>query len=122
MHKKEWEFVALTFTWESSFEKIDYLHLTIGIDQKTRKIYTKTFQNPMNLCLFIPEQSAHPEGYTKGFMFGFVYTYYHQNTSINDFKQVASSLLQRLIDRGCKRDQSNEIFIGAAHKLDKQDS
>ena len=67
----------------------------------------------------MPEHSMRPSGCTKGLIFGLLSTYYHQNTNINDFKQVASLLHQHLIDRGYKRDQVNETFIEASQKLDR---
>jgi hypothetical protein len=41
---------------------VDFLDLTITTD-KNNKIVTKTFQKSMNLNLYIPSQSAHPQAY-----------------------------------------------------------
>ena len=46
-----------------SYKNVDFLDLTITI--KDGKVMTKTFQKAMNLYLYIPSQSVHPDGMMK---------------------------------------------------------
>ena len=48
---------------------VDFLDLTIAID-KNRHVYTKTYEKPMNLYLYIPPASAHPPGIFRSVVFG----------------------------------------------------
>jgi hypothetical protein len=45
---------------------VTFLDLTITIDATSKTIYTKTYQKPKNLHLYIPAASAHPEACFQG--------------------------------------------------------
>lgn len=83
-YEADYNFGDLTFTFEESYESVDFLDLTIQIDQETGEITTKTYQKPCSLHLYIPPHSAHPAGCTKGLIFGILRRYYKQNTKIED--------------------------------------
>lgn len=119
-YRESWNFGDLRWTWETSTTRINYLDLTIIIDPITRRIYTKTYQKPMNLYLYIPENSAHPEGCTKGLIHGVLRNYYKQNSRIEDYKHVAALFHERLLARGYKRDTIDPMFMDAAAKFDQE--
>ena len=49
---------------------VDFLDLTLTLEGN--RIVSKTFQKKMNLYLYLPAASAHPEGCIKGTVFGLV--------------------------------------------------
>ena len=64
-------------------KSVDFLDLTLTIDGN--RIVSKTFQKKMNLYLYIPAASAHPEGCIKGTIFGLIRRYHAQNTYRKDY-------------------------------------
>ena len=63
-------------TWEINkpSNSVDFLDLMLTI--KGSKIVSKTYQKAMNLYLYLPAASAHPQSCLKGTFFGLVRRYY----------------------------------------------
>ena len=54
----------------------------------------------MNLYLYLPAASAHPEGCIKVAIFGLVRRYQAQNTYCKDYVHFVTLLYSRLLERG----------------------
>ena len=75
----------LTWITEARSIKNNFLDLTIEIDRTSRTFNTRTFQKACNKILYIPVHSAHPPGPLKSLDYGFLETYWLQNTYIADY-------------------------------------
>ncbi|KAL7550561.1 hypothetical protein ACHAWF_013783, partial [Thalassiosira exigua] len=62
------DFGLLRWTVDKLSKKCTFLDLNIEIEGK--RIVTSTYQKPLNLYLYLPGPSAHPEGCIKGTIFG----------------------------------------------------
>jgi hypothetical protein len=103
--------------WYRHGYKLRLLILYITFEE-TRKISTKTYQNPTNLHIYIPPTSAHPPGVLKSLIFGNRRRYWLQNTYISDLVDIAKQFANRLIARGYKKHTIEQLFREAAKKLD----
>jgi hypothetical protein len=54
----------------------------------------------MNLYTYIPPLSAHPISYFKGLIIGELLCYWLQNSDKQDFINITSLFIQRLVNRG----------------------
>ncbi len=88
--------------------------LDLDINLKNSKIFTKTFQKGMNLYLYKPPTSAHPPSCLKGLITGEMRQYWLQNNN-NDFQNILSKFIERLIDRGHKLVDLNPISQQASY-------
>ena len=61
---------------------VDFPDLTLMIEDQ--RIVTETFQKKMNLFLYLPSSSAHPQGCIKGIIYGLVNRHYIRNTYQNN--------------------------------------
>ena len=80
-------------------KKVDFLDVTIRINLYGH-IETKTYEKPLNLHLYLPATSAHPPGTLKSLVVGFIRRYWLMNTSLTDYRNQISLLVQRLSQRG----------------------
>ena len=94
----------------------NFLDLTIYIG-KDNKIYTRTYQKPMNLFLYIPSHSAHPPGLTKSLIYGLYKTHFKQNTNQEDFLKMIKLLFQRMLLRGYLKETIAPVFIDAVKRI-----
>ena len=108
----------LEWNTEELSNSVNFLDLTIYIDESTRMIKYKTYQKEMNLYLYIPNHSASPPGLLKSLVFGLLSTYKRQNSVDEDFKSIVCKLFERLVARGYARDTLNILFQEVAQKLD----
>ena len=90
---------------------VDFLDLTLTIEG--RRIVSRTFQKEMNLYLYIPSASAHPDGCIKGTVFGLIRRYYAQNTCRKDYIHFVVLLYTRLLDRGWDKEFIRRLIIKA---------
>ena len=119
LFEKEVEnFGGLKWNSEPFKNSVNFLDLTVTIHQG--KIYTKTYQKPMNLYLYIPPHSAHQPGIVKSLIFGQLQRYWLQNTYVQDYKHYTSLLFDRLLDRGHTSENLKPIFLQAAQKIENQ--
>jgi hypothetical protein len=93
------------------------LDLEINIQGNT--ITTKTYQKDMNLYLYIPPLSAHPPSCFKGLITGEVRRYWLQN-NLEDFQQLLSKFIERLIARGHTLQTITPLLQNAAATLDNK--
>jgi len=100
---------------EPSSQKV---FLDLDINLKNSKIFTKTFQKGMNLYLYKPPTSAHPPSCLKGLITGEMRQYWLQNNN-NDFQNILSKFIERLIDSGHKLVDLIPIFQQASYTLSK---
>jgi hypothetical protein len=90
------------------------LHITITSDGSTE---TRTFIKPMNLHLYIPPESAHPQGVLKSLIFGNVFRYWLQNSKSTDYITTTKDFYGHLLNRGYKPETLTPIFLAAADKI-----
>ena len=95
-----------------------FLDLNVRIDPASQRIWTSTYQKPLNLFLYIPPRSAHPPGVLKSTIYGNLRRFHRQNTKPKDFIQVAREFAEHLVDRGHDRDNVEALFREAAATFD----
>lgn len=78
---------------EDPSKKINFLDLNIEI--KHSNLHFSTFQKPLNLHLYIPPLSAHPQSCLKGLITGELRRYWIQN-SPSDFQECVTKFIDRL--------------------------
>ena len=95
----------------------NFLDLTITLQHG--KFITSTFQKPMNLHLYIPSLSAHPESCLKGLVVGNFLRFQKQNTPEN-FQTLLQNFAIHLHARGHSFETIKFQFTRAAKILDKK--
>jgi hypothetical protein len=88
--------------WNIDNPLISTTFLDLEISIKDTKIYTRAYQKPINLYLYIPPLSAHPKSCFNGLITGEILQYWHQNSNKNDFINITSLFIQRLAQSGHK--------------------
>ena len=89
------DFGILRWEVEERCTQIDFLDLTIWIDEENR-IMTKTFRKPQNIYQYIPQQSAHPPGVGRAIIFGCMRRYRLQNSLRKDYLEQINLLYTAL--------------------------
>jgi hypothetical protein len=89
--------VSLKWVIKEPSHRTQFLDLNIQLENST--IMTETYQKSMNLYLYIPPLSAHPQSCFKGLIHGEVRRYWIQNNPSN-FQAILLKFIQRLIHRG----------------------
>jgi hypothetical protein len=100
---------------EEPSKKTSFLDLNIEI--KSSKLHFSTFQKPLNLHLYIPPLSAHPQSCLKGLITGELRRYWIQNSPA-DFQELVTKFVERLHDRGHIIENLLPLFLQAAATLD----
>jgi len=113
------DFRVLTWDIENNppATSVDFLDLTLTIEGS--RIVTKTFQKKMNLYLYLPAASAHPEGCIKGTIFGLVRRYHAQNTYRKDYVHFVTLLYTRLLERGWERGYVRGLILDACDVIER---
>ncbi len=114
-HLNSWG--SLEWTIEGPSRRTNFLDLDISI--KDNVITTSTFQKAMNLYMYIPPLSAHPPSCFKGLIAGELRRYYLQNNT-EDFKEILTKFIGRLLDRGHNIEDISPLLLQAANNLDRQ--
>ena len=96
---------------------VNFLDLTLSIE--SGKIVTKTYQKAMNLYLYLPASSAHPQGCIKGTIYGLVSRYYAQNTYRADYVYFVALLYKRLLERGWDSGYIRQLMLEATKKIEE---
>ena len=91
-------FGRLTWTFVEPSSSVDFLDLTISIEQG--QVITKTFQKAMNLYQYVAPSSNHPPKMINGIIFSLLRTYMRQNMREADYQSVALKLFHRHAARG----------------------
>jgi len=110
------QFGTLKWNIEELTEHTNFLDLQISIENN--KIQTKTFQKDMNLYTYIPPLSAHPNSCFKGLITGEILRYWCQNSNKNDFINITSLFIQRLVNRGHQINDIVKTLMSAAASID----
>ncbi len=108
---------SLKWTSDGLTDEIIFMDLRITIDPFTNGIVYETYQKDMNLYLYIPPNSAHPQGLIRGLVFGRMRAYWNQNTDKQNFVKMAKRLAHRLIARGYSMQQLAPLFFEATERL-----
>ena len=107
---------TLRWTCDGHVDSLIFLDLRILIGRDRHLIF-KTYQKPMNLYLYIPPGSAHPEKMFRSLIFGRLRAYWLQNTHLSDFYAMAVLLAQRLMARGYSLPALKPLFEEASVRL-----
>ena len=108
-------FGKLTWTFVEPSSSVDFLDLTVTIEQG--RIVTKTFQKALNLYQYISPQSNHPPKMINGIIFSLLRTYMRQNTWEDDYQEVTLKLFRRLAARGWNKVLLKDIILKADKKI-----
>jgi hypothetical protein len=101
----------LTWCVEEPSKQVNFLDLTITLDQSS--VTFATYQKPLNLYLYIPPLSAHPNSCLKGLIKGELNRYWIQN-KLQDFQTLTTKFAERLHARGHTIENLTPIFLQAA--------
>ncbi len=108
---------SLKWVVEEPSHQTKFLDLNIQLKKST--ITTETYQKSMNLYLYIPPLSAHPQSCFKGLIHGEIRRYWIQNNPAK-FQAILLKFIQRLIDRGHTLEQLTPLITQAAADLDNK--
>ena len=84
------------------------------------KVESKTFQKKMNLFLYLPATSAHPQGCIKGTIYGLIGRYYAQNTHRKDYIYFVVTLYRHLLDRSWDREFIRRLILEATSTIESR--
>jgi hypothetical protein len=109
-------------TWDIKEQQlsstVNFLDLTLTIEKD--KIVSKTYQKKMNLYLYLPLASAHPQGCIKGTIYGLVGRYYAQNTYRRDYVAIVGLLYHRICERGWEAAFVHDLIIKASRHAEEK--
>jgi hypothetical protein len=108
---------SLEWTTEEPSLHTNFLDLKISV--QNQKIITSTYQKEMNLYLYIPPLSAHPNSCFKGLIHGELKRYWLQN-SPTKFTKLVTKFIERLLLRGHTIENLMPILKQAANKIDSE--
>ena len=105
--------------WEVSdlSRSINFLDLTLSITEQGEIKY-QTYQKPMNLYLYIPRMSAHPESVFKSFIQSAIQRYWLQNSDPADFQSILKLFFLHLRARGYPQEELKQLFIATCRQID----
>jgi len=112
-------FGALSWNIEEPSNHTTFLDLESRIQDQ--RLTFKTHQKEHNLYLYIPPSSAHPYSCLKGLIYGEVSRYWRQNQP-NDFINIMTSFIQRLMECGHTSKDIIPIIKEAASVLDNKNT
>ena len=72
----------------------------------------------MNLYLYLPFASAHPQGCIKGTVYGLTRRYYLQNSHRSDYVRIVSLLYRRLCARGWEPTFIKSLILDASKRIE----
>jgi hypothetical protein len=110
-HRLEW-------TSDSPSKTVNFLDLTITIGDD-RRIWTKTYQKPMNLFLYIPPISSHAPSVLQGLIIGQLRRFWLQNSRRSDYIHCTHAFYHHLLARGHDSITIHHLFLLAAERLDR---
>ena len=105
------DFGMLTWKVEPPSDSVDFMDLTISIEQS--RLVTKIFEKKENPYLYLPPSTAHTTGIIKGTIIGMVYRYYALITYQSDFNRQVENFFHRLVNRGYRSGYLRPIFMDA---------
>jgi hypothetical protein len=100
---------------EEPTKKTNFLDLHIELNNSGLQF--STFQKPLNLHLYIPPLSAHPQSCLKGLISGELRRYWLQNSPTN-FQILVTKFIERLHARGHTVEGLLPLLLQAAATLD----
>ena len=92
------DFGILTWEFEKPALAVVFLDLTINIEEG--RISITTYQKVLNLHQYIMPQSNSPPNMMKGIIFSLMRNYHRQHSKYADYKNMATKLFVRHINRG----------------------
>jgi len=96
--------------------RVNFLDITFII--RGGCIISTTYQKEINLYLYLPFASAHPQAVFKGTVYGLINRYYAQNTYREDYVCFVSLLYHRLYDRGWDPHFIHKLMVEALRTIE----
>jgi hypothetical protein len=114
----------LKWSLEDPSKQVHFLDLTINLTESS--INFSTYQKPLNLYLYIPPLSAHPNSCLKGLIKGEMNRYWLQNNP-QDFQILLTKFIERLHARGHTITDLAPVLLQAAaslthHKMNRKEN
>jgi hypothetical protein len=85
-------------------------------------ITSQTYQKPLNLYLYIPPTSSHPNSYFTGTILGNILRFWRQNPDLSHYRGLVSEFATHLRDRGYTISAVKRDMLSAAAKVDAKAS
>ena len=99
--------------WVVSCRSNNVIFLDLHLELRHRTIFSKLYEKPMNLHLYLPARSAHPPGVLHGLIAGHIYRAFCLCTDPSDAHASVSKLFQHLLARGYYASVLKPIFENA---------
>jgi hypothetical protein len=110
-------FGTLPWEVEPPRKSVNFLDLTITL-APDGSLTTSTYVKPMNLHLYIPPTSAHPNGVLKSLIFGTLQRYWAQNSDRRTYIDTTRAFYGYLLKRGYAPESLDPVFFEAASVID----
>jgi len=111
-------FGSLTWEFKEPSQSVAFLDLTISIEDS--RITTKMYQKALNLYQYIMPQSNHPPNMMKCILYNLTQNYHRQNSKYNDYKDMATKLYNRHVNRGWDRATIKQWILSADDKIQQE--
>jgi hypothetical protein len=111
--KLKWEFIERC-------KKLNFLDITIEIDNNDGKIMTSLYEKPENFYLYLPANSNHPAGVLKGLVYGMIYRTLQLSSNINSQNTDINNLFTRLLARGYEQHFLLKIINKAYNEVQRR--
>ena len=95
---------------------VNFLDLTLTIRGGT--IISSIYQKAMNLYLYLPFASAHPQGCIKGTVHSLIRRYYAQNSFREDYTNIVSLFYRRICARGWGHTFIRDLIVEASRRIE----
>ena len=108
------QFGSLTWVVEDRSDTVDFMDLTISIEDK--RLVTKIFEKKENPYLYLSPSSAHTPGIIKGTIIGMIFRYFALTTYPSDFYHQVENFFHRLVAVGYRPGYLKVLFKEATHR------
>ena len=117
--QEAWTFGKLNWTFEMADKgSINFLDITV-FKNESDELLTKSYEKPLNLHLYIPNNSAHTPGVLKGMIYGNLRRFKEQNSRKEDYLAIAKKFHTHLLNRGYTKEKITPIFLEAVKSFEK---
>jgi hypothetical protein len=110
-------FVKLVWICSDLSSSVVFLDLTLSFTAMNT-ITSCTYQKPLNLYLYIPPTSAHPNSCFTHTIFGNILRFWRQNPNLGDYRRLVAKFATHLEIRGYAISDVERAILSAATKID----
>ena len=117
LFREEFNAAAPTLQWTFSelSHSVVFLDMTVSTTP-TGCIHTSIYEKPLNLHLYLPQHSCHPQGILKSLIFGMMLRFFRLSSDAHDAQQAVRRLLYHLQARGYQPHDLNRLMSEAYAK------